>query len=137
MTRLVDPREWRLRTLRLRDEHQDIDRRCNEVVRLARMGDWRDLDVIWPAFCRELEDHMDFEESRLFPAFEAAAPHHAKTVRSLQADHLEFREDLEKLGVEIQLHCIRAERVEALARKVREHAQVESETLYQWAEMNV
>jgi iron-sulfur cluster repair protein YtfE (RIC family) len=118
---------------KLRHDHDDFDRRFDELCERARAGDWRALDEAWRAFAIDLETHLAFEEEVLFPAYAQATIERRELVKRLVAEHAAIRQMLEHIGVEIQLHTIRASTVELFTDLMREHAALENIRLYPWA----
>lgn len=116
----------------LQEEHDRLDRAYDTLLKTAERGDWRDCDAIWDGFCRLLEVHMRYEEDALFCAFAATGPMAAEEAAKLQAEHQHIRQQLTQLGVDIQVHAIRASALAALIASLREHALRESLTLYPW-----
>jgi len=67
----------------------------------------------------ELLKHIDWEEMYLLPTFEALDPTLANELRS---DHARFRATLGRIGIEIDIHAIRAERFDEFASDLGAHA---------------
>ena len=120
---------------RLRSDHNDFDRRFDEVCERARVGDWRDLDAVWRAFADDLEAHLAFEEEVLFPAYSHGSRERRELVRRLVGEHAAIRQLLEHIGVDIQLHTIRATTIEVFIDLMREHAAIENTELYPWLDL--
>ena len=116
---------------RLREEHAVLDARFDDLCTRARAGEWQDVDEVWDDFADDLEAHLAYEEHDLFPLLVEQAP---ALVERLVAQHEMIRARLAELGVEIQLHTVRARTVEGFVATLREHAQLESEQLYPWLE---
>ena len=118
--------------LSLLAEHRRLDREFDELVRRAETGDWRDCDAIWDGFCSSLEQHMAYEERRLFPTYALTGESAAEAVQKLREEHKDLRQRLQNIGVAIQLHATRAEELRELVRVLREHVEYEGQTLYPW-----
>jgi hypothetical protein len=116
---------------RLREEHAVLDARFDDLSTRARVGDWSDVDDVWDDFADDLEAHLAYEEHDLFPLLGEQAP---ALVERLVAQHETIRRRLAELGVEIQLHTVRARSFEQFVETLREHAQLESDKLYPWLE---
>jgi hemerythrin-like domain-containing protein len=116
---------------RLREEHAVLDARFEDLCARARRGDWSDVDEVWDDFTDDLEAHLAYEEHDLFPLLVEQAPALAKR---LVAQHEMIRRRLVELGIEIQLHTVRAQTLVQLVDMLREHARLESEQLYPWLE---
>jgi hypothetical protein len=95
----------------------------------ALSSDARDLRQTWSEFEGCLTRHLQFEERYLLPAVLAS---HPDEVQLVLTEHRRIRECVADLGVEIDLHVARRDAVEALIRRLREHAQNEERTLYYW-----
>lgn len=116
---------------RLREEHAALDARFDDLCARARAGEWSDVDEVWDDFADDLEAHLAYEEHDLFPLLGEQAP---ALAQRLVSQHEMIRRRLTELGVEIQLHTVRARTLEQLVDMLREHAQLESEQLYPWLE---
>lgn len=117
----------------LHDDHRGFDERFADLCDRARSGDWHELDQVWSSFTADLEAHLAFEEAQLFPGFAAQGPACQVLVCRLCDQHVEFRELLTSIGLQIQLKEIRPATIEAFTALLREHAALESDTIYPWA----
>jgi polyisoprenoid-binding protein YceI len=77
-----------------------------------------------------LLSHFHAEEVNVFPAFTRSQP---KQARDLLDEHARIREQLTELGIELDLHCLGADRIERFVADLRAHAATEETTLYRWA----
>lgn len=77
-------------------------------------------------FENELLKHLNWEEMYALPAFEQIDPDLARRIRD---DHAGFRRTLGEIGIEIDLHAIRADRFEKFADELEAHAHRE-EAMY-------
>lgn len=118
----------------LREDHDAFERRFDDLCARAQTDDWRYLDEVWDAFVDDIDDHFAFEEEVLFPVLAAQSPDDRALVERLLGQHAEVRGTLEQLGVQIQLHEIRAETIDRLVALLRAHAALERDRLYSWAE---
>lgn len=73
---------------------------------------------------------MLYEEKELLPAYADSSPEAAQLAQQLRAEHTIVRQLLDGLGLDIQLHLIRAVALERFITALRQHAQLEAETLY-------
>lgn len=89
------------------------------------------LERTWAELEREMLAHLEEEELYLFPAL---AAENAAEQAALAADHARFRTLLAEIGVAVELHAIRLETIDELARSIREHAERENAFLYPWAQ---
>lgn len=120
---------------RLHDEHIAFDRRFDDLCGRAQAGDWRDLDGEWESFAADIESHLAFEETVLFPVFAKQSVECRALVKRLVLEHAVIRELIEEIGIAIQLHQVRAWTIEVLVELMREHAAIESERIYPWIEL--
>ncbi len=125
---------WAERGGRLHGDHERFDARFETLCTICRHGDWADVDRQWGSFEKDLRAHMAFEERELFDDFAATGDGPADVVATLKAQHTELRKLLGQLGIETQLHAIRADSIDAFVQALRLHASVESAHLYPWLE---
>jgi len=111
-------------------DHERLERQFQSIVAEASCGDPIALHAAWRVFEKELLAHFDDEEIQILPAFALQEPIKA---RALLDDHQRIRVGLTKLGVDLDLHCLRAERVADFIAALRAHARREDELLYPWA----
>jgi hypothetical protein len=111
-------------------EHARLDRVFSDLVANANCDDRAGLRAAWETFERDLTAHMDLEEKQLLPGFRRYAPQEA---RGLLEEHRRIRGALTEMGVDLDLHCLRADRVAALVELIRAHAQREETLFYPWA----
>jgi hemerythrin-like domain-containing protein len=111
--------------------HQDIERAFEALAARAHEGDPVALRAEWTAFEAELESHLDMEERELIPLF---CEQHPEEARALCDEHAEIRAALTQLGIDLDLHALRADAVTAFVEKLRAHARREDRLLYPWVE---
>jgi len=116
------------------EHHRDLNHRLDELISRAQECDAAELRREWTAFERALLRHLELEEAELLPGF---AQHDAAGARAILADHAEIRRDLLEMGLNLDLHLLRAEAVEGFVRRLKTHARHEEEGLYPWAERHV
>jgi hemerythrin-like domain-containing protein len=119
---------------RLEQHHRELDARFERLVERASAGDPAELRAEWTAFERELLRHLELEEAEILPAF---AAHDAAEARAILAEHAEIRAALLDMGLNLDLHLLRAEAIEAFVQRLRTHARREDAALYAWAERHV
>jgi len=100
----------------LAGDHHRLDRLFQTIVTRAYGGDFQQLERDWLTFQRELLAHLEAEEKHLIPELARDRPAAAET---LLAEHAQIRGQLLELGVDLDLHCLRAERVAALVEALR------------------
>jgi hemerythrin superfamily protein len=114
----------------LSEDHQRLEGLFREIVASCQRGEHANLRADWDRFERELTSHLDLEEKELLPGF---ARRHLAEAQGLLEEHAAIRAGLTELGVELDLHCLRAERVEAFITGLRAHARREEALLYPWS----
>ncbi len=118
----------------LRHEHAMLDRLCDDLVNRAESDDWRECDAVWDDLGRVLEAHMSLEEATLLPVFGAEGPEQARLVDRLRREHRDIRRTVERFGIAVQLHTLRADDVREFVEALRRHAALEDSSLYAWAD---
>lgn len=116
------------------DHHQRIEAGFRALLAATYADDSSDLVTQFRAFERELLDHVAAEEETILPAYEHFHPDDARRIRD---DHARIRQSLMRIGVDAELHLIRAEQVEALIRELRAHASHEDAHMYPWAQVHL
>jgi hypothetical protein len=118
-------------TKTLLDEHsREIEATCCELRGETYADDPQELVAAYRRFEREMLDHLDIEEKMLLPGYAAYAPDDA---HKLLEEHGELRQLLYRLAIDVELHTVRAQSVNKLVARLREHAAHEDEGLYTWA----
>jgi hypothetical protein len=118
----------------LPDHHARMLSKCRELLACAYADDRRDLTASWNALEAELHDHLAAEEELVLGAFAAAEPSDAEVIR---VQHARLRELLTPIGVEVDLHQIRVERLRRLIDGLTAHALFEDATMYPWAQAHL
>ena len=126
----VSPRRGEFIHSLLSEDHQHLDQLFEEIVGWAREGEHASLREEWRRFERELSSHMDLEEQEILPAFSRT---HQAEAQAILDEHARIRARLTEMGIDLDLHCLRAERVEAFIGLLRAHARREEGLLYPWA----
>jgi polyisoprenoid-binding protein YceI len=114
----------------LAHDHERLERQFQTIVSEVSRGDPLELRGAWRAFEVELLRHFENEELRIFPAFAQQRPADA---RALLADHERIRASLTRLGLDLGLNCMPAERISDFVDSLRAHARREDDLLYPWA----
>ena len=115
----------------LRAHHHDVERACLELKREMYGDDRLALIAAWRRFEERITAHMVAEEELLLDAYGREQPDDARAIR---AEHARLRSVLTPLGVECELHLIRASTLERLLAFLRMHAEHEDRGLYAWAD---
>ena len=118
----------------LAGDHDRLERAFQAIVTRAYGGDFQQLEAEWLVFQRALLGHLEAEEKHLIPALAEDRPGEAGV---LLADHERIRNKLLELGIDLDLHCLRADRVDAFVALLREHAHREENTFYPWVDGQV
>jgi len=114
----------------LSGDHERLERQFQTIVAEASCGDPIEVREAWRTFERELLRHFHDEEVHILPAFTQQGPVDART---LLAEHERIRANLTRLGVDLELHSLSAERIADFVAGLRAHARREDEVLYPWA----
>jgi polyisoprenoid-binding protein YceI len=114
----------------LSQDHDRLERQFESIMAEASSDDPIALRQGWQAFESELLRHFDDEETQVLPAFAQQKPNEAQT---LLYEHQGTRGQLTKLGVDLDLHSLSAERVADFVASLRAHARREDDLLYPWA----
>lgn len=112
------------------EDHRRLDQLFEALLRAFEAGDREGAAALWSSFDRGLEKHMELEEELILPALSAEEP---QEVADLLHEHAGIRTALIEMGVGVDLHCTKADAVERLVRKLKEHARREDMLLYRWA----
>jgi hemerythrin superfamily protein len=118
----------------LAGDHHRLDCAFQAIVTRAQCGDYQQLQAEWLVFQRALLGHLDAEERHLIPALAKDRPGEAQT---LLEDHENIRTRLLQLGIDLDLHCLRAELVQAFVAALRAHAHREENTFYPWVDRHL
>jgi hemerythrin superfamily protein len=115
----------------LAGDHDRLDRCFQSILTRAYGGDWQQLESEWISFQRELLGHLEAEEKHVIPALARDRPVAAETLLS---DHEVIRTTMIELGIDLDLHSLRAERVAMFVEALRAHARREEAMFYPWAD---
>lgn len=117
---------------RLLSHHREMEQAYVALQDACDAGaDGRTVGRLWSRFADGLKAHMRFEEEHLIPL---ARQTHPDAVAPLLAEHDRFRARLDTMGVELDLHVLRAWRVDDFLGELRAHAAAEDRGLYRWVE---
>ncbi|MGE0790912.1 MAG: hemerythrin domain-containing protein [Sandaracinaceae bacterium] len=109
----------------LMEDHARLERSLRALLDAGEGALPNELIAVWNEFETGLRTHFQTEEESLFPLVTDEALR-----ASLMDDHAMLRERLDELGVAIELHSARLERITELVNLLRAHAAREDTTLY-------
>ena len=115
----------------LGSDHEAIERKLTDLANAVEGADFPTILEVFRTVERGLRAHTDGEERYLFPHFEE---HHPDAIEQLREEHERFRQILEGLMVQTELHTLRKESIDDLVAQLRAHAAKENTTLYAWAD---
>jgi len=115
----------------LAGDHVRLHRAFQSIVTRAYGGDYQQLEGEWVTFERALQQHLDAEERTLIPALAQDRPGEA---RVLLEEHARMRVTVLQMGIDLELHCLRVERVEAFVEALHAHAVREENVFYPWVD---
>lgn len=113
-------------------DHAALERSLESLGDASEGADAAELVRVWRGFEAGLRAHLELEEAELFPLLPDPEERAA-----LEADHARFREQLDELGLQVEVHAIRQPSVDALCAGLRAHAAREDAALYRLAEERV
>lgn len=125
MTIETDPR------VLLGDHHRATERACTALLARTYADDPQELIAQYRVFEHALLDHITAEEELILPAYEEHAPEDASAIRQ---EHAAIRQALYRLGIDVELHVVRAHSVNDLVAALRAHAAREDRQMYTWAQ---
>ncbi|MCA9604253.1 MAG: hemerythrin domain-containing protein [Myxococcales bacterium] len=109
----------------LLEDHARLERALDELANAAEGALPDELIAVWRRFETGLRAHLATEEEHLFPLV-VGDPE----LGEIEADHAEIRRQLDELGLAVELHAVREERIDALVELLRAHAEHENAWLY-------
>lgn len=118
----------------LTHDHQRLDAIFETLLNRVHAGDAEASREAWTRFEQGLEAHLAAEERSLLPLFDAHDPDEAAAIRG---EHREIRSLLAEMGVSLDLHALREEKVAAFVEALRRHAAREEASLYPWADQRL
>ena len=118
----------------LQTDHKHIDGLLDRLIAAVRADDREAAAAGWARVEKALLNHLDVEEMFVFPAL---VDGHAKEVDALLREHAVLRRELGAIGLTIDLHAVRCEKVESFCATLREHAAREESLAYAEAEQRI
>jgi hemerythrin superfamily protein len=120
--------------LLLSDHHHRLEAKCRDMLGWAYTDDTRSLYSAWGELEAELLDHMAAEEEVILPTYATHAPEDARRIRD---DHVRIRSLVTPLGIDVELHEARVERLHRLVDALAAHSASEDAEMYPWAADNI
>ena len=117
--------------LLLAEHHRELERACQALLAHTYGDDPRELALQYRSFERSTLDHLAAEEELILPAYADHAPEDARAIRD---EHAAIRQLLFRVGIEVELHIVRADTVKRLVDTLRTHATREDASMYPWAQ---
>lgn len=124
----TDPR------LLLTAHHRATEDACTALLACTYTDDPLELVGHYRSFEHALRDHVAAEEELILPAYEEHAPADAQAIRD---NHAAIRKALDRIGIEVELHVVRAHSVSELVDSLRAHAAREDAAMYPWAQAHL
>lgn len=120
--------------LLLADHHREIEIACRALLERTYADDPPQLIAQYRSFESAILDHLAAEEEIILPAFAEAAPVEA---RAILDDHAVLRRQLFQIGVDVELHIVRAQTLRELIDQLHAHAAREDASMYPWAQVHL
>ena len=120
--------------LLLPDHHRRLAAMCNDLLACVYTADTRELATRWSALEDELLDHMAAEEEIILPHY---VIHDYLDAQRIRDDHARIRQLIAPMGLDVELHEARADRLRRLIDEIRIHAMHEDAKMYPWANSNL
>ena len=120
--------------LLLAEHHRATEQACTALLARTYADDPHELVAQYRAFEHALLEHLAAEEELILPAYAQHDPADAQAIRD---DHEAIRKALNRLGIEVELHVVRAHSVHELVDSLRAHAAREDAAMYPWAQVHL
>jgi hemerythrin superfamily protein len=114
---------------RFDQDHRDIEALLEDLAHCAASSSPA-LEATFNDLERRLMAHMDAEEQYLLPLVEVSYPAESERTR---LEHARIRQLVSQLGLAIELHAVREPQIAELVQLLREHAEREDRTVYDFA----
>jgi len=113
------------------EDHRRLDRLFEALLNRVHVDDAAAVRETWALLEQGLMTHMEAEERDMIPL---CARHDPVEAATTLAEHAKVRSLLAELGVMLDLHALREEKVKELIGFLRAHASREDAALYRWAD---
>jgi hypothetical protein len=114
----------------LRADHRRFDTLFEALLDSVHRNDAEAAQAAWTQLDHGLASHLEAEEAYMLPLFDRFDPAEAAAIRG---EHGKIREQMAALGVLLDLHALREEKVTELVGFLQAHAAREEVKLYPWA----
>jgi hypothetical protein len=112
------------------DDHHRLDTLFEALIDAVHVDDAEAVQAAWTEVEQCLLAHLEAEEAHLLPVFDRFDPTESRIIRD---EHAKIRGNLADLGVLLDLHALREDKVLELVAFLRGHAAREEAKLYPWA----
>ncbi len=112
------------------DEHGRLEALYEALLNCVHVNDSDAAQVAWTELDHALTAHFEAEETVMLPLLDRFDPAEAAAIRR---EHGTMRELLAAIGVLLDIHALREDKVTQLIRFLRAHAAREEAKLYPWA----
>jgi hemerythrin superfamily protein len=116
------------------DDHRRLDVLLEVLLDRFHMNDAEAARAAWTELDRGLTAHIKAEETSILPLF---AQHDRDEAAVIRSEHARIQSLLTELGVMLDLHALREEKVAEFIDFLRAHAAREESVLYPWAEQDL
>lgn len=114
----------------LRADHQHLDALFEALLNCVHVNDAGATQAVWAELDHGLAAHLEAEEEHMLPLFDRFDATEAAAIRD---DHANIRALMAELGVMLDIHALREDKVTELVAFLRAHAAREEAKLYPWA----
>jgi len=114
---------------RLDRDWTQLERALQDITRTFDTADYLVCVEAWDHFEDLVLSHMEFEECHMFPALHRDRPLQATL---LADDHTRLLQELQRLGLGVDLHVTKAEDVRHFVHSLRQHTAREHKWLHDW-----
>lgn len=114
----------------LQGEHQRHKELFDTLLNRVHVGDAQGSQQAWTAFERALASHLELEEEQILPLFERKDAEEAALLRT---EHDKIRGLVAELGLGLDIHTVREEKVSEFLQFLESHAKREDQLMYAWA----
>lgn len=115
---------------KLNHEHQRHKELFDMLLNRVHVGDTEGSQSAWTDFERALSGHLELEEEHILPLFERQDEQEAKALRE---EHEKIRSLAAELGVGLDIHTVREDKIKEFIQFIESHAQREDQLMYRWA----